>query len=304
MEMPPVSRLAIAFVIAAYMARSGVKKKSLSRTGAVAAFAVGFFSLASGLRFGAVLIVFYKTSSLLTKWRGGVKATLEDGHRTGGQRGAEQVFACSLYAVAVAVWFGTRGGDCALGHDRTSTFWHLNILGFFACCAGDTWASEVGIALGLRVGGTALDDRPRLVVPPFPLVPRGTNGAVSFGGTIASALGGLSIGVVYAGMGALTVQGETRAVVPAQLLVGVFGGVVGSFIDSLLGATLQANTFDPARKVVLNSGSDDGAGRVSGSSLLHIAGRDILSNEQVNIVSSIATALLCGWLGTNSFFAF
>jgi uncharacterized protein (TIGR00297 family) len=296
-------RVAIAFAVAAYMARSGLKKKSLSRGGALAAFAVGFLSLAAGLRFGSVLIVFYKTSSILTKWRGSEKARLEDGHRAGGQRGAGQVFACSLYAVAIAVWFAVaRGGDCALGQHRLTTFAHLNILGFFACCAGDTWASEVGIVLGLRAGGSALDDRPRLVVPPFALVPRGTNGAVSLGGTIASALGGLSIGVVYAGMGALTVQAEARSGVPAQLLIGVFGGVAGSFLDSLLGATLQANTFDPLRKVVLEGAATKGVGTGADSALVHIAGRDVLSNEQVNVVSSIATALLCGCIGTAALF--
>lgn len=45
-------RIGIASAVAAYMARSGYKKKSLTKTGAIAAFIVGFSSMATGYRFG------------------------------------------------------------------------------------------------------------------------------------------------------------------------------------------------------------------------------------------------------------
>jgi uncharacterized membrane protein len=49
----------IAFSIATLMAWRGMRKKSLSKSGAIAAWCVGFLSVGSGLR-GFVLLVFYQ----------------------------------------------------------------------------------------------------------------------------------------------------------------------------------------------------------------------------------------------------
>ena len=291
-------RSLVALLVAAYMGRSGLKKKSLSKSGALAAFIVGFLSLACGYRFGLALIGFYKTGSALTKWRGDRKKKLEDGHRDGGQRSASQVFSCSLFAVLCAMYYQYIHGpdDVAVGTTLETTRLHLAYLGFFACCAGDTWASEVGVVIGLRAGGSAVDDRPILCVPPFPRVPRGTNGGVSFGGTVASALGGLFIGIVYWAVGLVVVPDLASA--PPQLVplltVGVAAGVVGSMIDSVLGAILQANVFDKERKLVLEGRPPPSA---PPNRFEHICGLDVMSNEQVNVVSTIATSVLFGWLG-------
>src|SRR6267154_108614 len=55
----------------------------------------------------------------------------------------------------------------------------------FACCLGDTLASELGI----------LSSRSPILITTLRTVPHGTNGGVSLGGTLASLFGGLSMGV-------------------------------------------------------------------------------------------------------------
>jgi hypothetical protein len=60
-------RVALAALIAVVLARHGLRKKSLSASGARAAFAVGFTSFAMSYRFGVILIAFYYSSSRLTK---------------------------------------------------------------------------------------------------------------------------------------------------------------------------------------------------------------------------------------------
>ena len=68
--MPPILRTCIALAVATLMAGRGLKKKSLSKSGAVAAFVVGFLSFFASYRMGLTLILFYQSSSSLTKVRG------------------------------------------------------------------------------------------------------------------------------------------------------------------------------------------------------------------------------------------
>ena len=77
---------------------------------------------------------------------------------------------------------------------------------------------------------------------PWRHVPPGTNGGVSALGNAASAAGGLLIGAVYWGLGALLVGEEDAAAAPAQwplVVLGAAAGALGSLIDSLLGADLR-----------------------------------------------------------------
>jgi uncharacterized membrane protein len=71
-----------------------------------------------------------------------------------------------------------------------SAFLALQVcIAHYGVCCGDTWASEIG---------SAFAGAPRLVLPPFRRVPRGTNGGVTIVGTLASAAGGLTVGLAAA----------------------------------------------------------------------------------------------------------
>lgn len=102
-----------------------------------------------------------------------------------------------------------------------------------ACCNGDTWASELGTAFGT--------DDPILITS-WRRVPRGTNGGISLIGTIFSTLGGLCIGISHY-LAVLYFSDKTLWIyAPPQwpiILLSAFAGFFGSFIDSILGATLQ-----------------------------------------------------------------
>lgn len=97
------SSILTALVVATLLAVRGVKKKSLSTDGAIAAFLVGFGSLLTGLR-GFLLLIFYQIGSWATKYKKTIKQSKDaTAAMEGTARGASQVFCCSIIAVALSL---------------------------------------------------------------------------------------------------------------------------------------------------------------------------------------------------------
>ncbi|GLD97952.1 hypothetical protein PINS_up006649 [Pythium insidiosum] len=272
-------RVVVAAAVALSMARRGLRKGSLDRSGAAAAFAVGVISLGVGYRFGLVLIAFYFSGSKLTNVGADLKLRLDANYKIGGQRSAEQVLACSLLATALAVVYQWRFGSASDWHriDFVSAAWRSRLIacyiGHYACCAADTWASELGVLSKTE---------PRLITT-LRKVPPGTNGAVSLVGTTAAAAGGAFIGAVYFVLGLPFGSAQWQVVV-----LGAVMGTVGSALDSLLGATLQLTRFDADAKQIC---AEDDATTRRGQQR-HVSGMDVLSNAQVNAVSVVLTTAL------------
>ena len=172
------------------------------------------------------------------------------------------------------------GGGLVLGPliIDSPTILRLAGLGAISCCCGDTWASEIGSVLGLR---------PILITNLRP-VPRGTNGGISIPGLLASGSGGLLMGIVYYITQALsTYEYSLESQSTPQWIViplGLMGGLLGSLIDSILGATLQYTGYDENKGLIVHCPGETGT--------KHISGYNILSNNGVNLVSSCLTALL------------
>ena len=59
------------------------------------------------------------------------------------------------------------------------------------------------------------------------------------------------------------------------------------------GATVQATYYDQDRKTIIC----DGSSKMTGEGMIHISGRDILTNAQVNVVSIIIATAAGYFLG-------
>ncbi|KAH9857431.1 integral membrane protein DUF92-domain-containing protein [Lenzites betulinus] len=306
-------------VLAVALSLHGLRKRSLSPSGAAAAFFVGYTMLNVPLRtFGISLIIFYLAGSRATKVGKALKTKLEEGHQEAGYRNAAQVLCNSLSAaVAALLWSALYEANSwpaklydasnlhaiadaqSLPHDFAqwcpltpppSASWSRTLLfvtlGHFACCLGDTLASELGI----------LSSSPPILITTFKRVPPGTNGGLSKTGTLASLMGGLIMGMTMAV--SLVVQSTAcrsawTSVVPSLLLWGTAAGGLGSLLDSLLGATVQQTRFLTSTKRIL---TDEAPAPVSGADVKVVSGYDLLTNNQVNLLSSIATAVILGVL--------
>jgi len=276
----------LALLLATLLSTKGMKKKSLTGAGAAAAFAVGYLLLATGLR-GMNLIVFYLVGTKATKFKKEVKKKI-DGSITaqGGSiaRGAGQVLACSILAVVLSLIHAIY-----CGKEERITFSQLPLASSLTCgivahhatCLADTLASELGILS---------QSSPRLVTQPWKTVPPGTNGGVTLFGTLCSALGGLLIGLSTILFDTISgIQSDTHEKM-SFIAFSTCCGLLGSLIDSFLGATIQQTYFDPDSKLVYQENDEKPA------STKLVAGTNILTNEQVNLVSVGLTTFLGGWV--------
>ena len=297
MEVHFIVRCIVAFILALGLAFHGLKKKSLDISGSAAAIFVGFTAFACSYRFGLILILFYYSSSKLTKVREDIKVKLEDNYQQGGQRNWIQVFANSIFATIIAViYFMYIGEDQPIISSKSTeliVIWGFKLqksilanqlwamyISHYGCAAGDTWASEVGILSTTK---------PRLVTSFFTkTVPKGTNGGMSILGTLASAVGGGFIGLIFFVYHIMFISDNPST--PPQypiIIIGFLSGIIGSLIDSILGATLQSSYYSIERNMIIKDVKQN-----KKSDIQLICGMDVLTNELVNFISIAITMLL------------
>ena len=260
-------------LLAALVAYAAYRLRSLSRSGALAAFLLGVVVFGfGGLPWAVVLLTFFITSSGLSRVLKNRKKDLEQNFAKGARRDAGQVAAN-----------GGMAGLAALA----SIFWPQSVLPWvlfsaaFAAANADTWATELGVfsrnwPRSIRTGQR---------------VPRGTSGAISLAGSLAASAGSLLIALA-----AVLFWPITETLLTDRLWFGLIiagAGFTGSLVDSLLGATVQAIYWCPQ------------CAKETERTPLHICqtpttllrGWKWMSNDVVNFLCT-ASAALVAWLLT------
>lgn len=296
-------RIALALFLATFLSIRGYVRTSLSRSGAIAAFSVGFLTFSSSYLCGWILLSFYLTSTFLTKWRAQEKRRLDSSSTT--SRSARQVLACSGLGVLLALVYASYSHEssplaldvidfesCPISSRLLSSY-----VAHYAVCAGDTWASEIGLLstsepwFVLPEGTTRPYTFPYLT---FRRVPRGTNGGLSGVGNVASIAGGGCVGLTYVVYQVLFQATSSSASGGFLHVIGfsMFVGFLGSTMDSILGATCQLSVWNPETKCMVKHGGGDADDHHA--QVKHISGRDLLTNEQVNFISVSLTTAFSG----------
>lgn len=170
-----IGRAAIGLVAAALIVGVARRTRSLSTSGAVAATIVGTLAVAAGWQWGALLVLYFAVSTLLSHFGREAKE-----RRTaaivakGGERDARQVLANGGLFAATALMMLVR----------PDVRWVILGAASLAASAADTWATEIGTLYG---------GEPRSVLPPWRAVPAGTSGGVSLIGTLGAVVGALVV---------------------------------------------------------------------------------------------------------------
>lgn len=160
---------------------------------------------------GLLLVLFVGVGSGLTRLRYAEKAKLGAAEARCGRRGVANALAnCGVAALCAAL---SRFGD--------STLWEVAFAGALAAALADTTESELGMLLG----------RQAYLPPRFKPVTPGTEGAVSWAGTLCGALAAMVMAAT-AGLGTLG---------PLEQLAVAAGGFAATVLESFVGAGRQLN---------------------------------------------------------------
>lgn len=206
---------------------------------------------------------FFVLSSALSKIGGSRKGPLARFSEKGSVRDAGQVYANGGIGWGLLLVYAV--------YPASGLYW--GFLGAFAAAAADTWATEVG-ALSPR--------RPRSLRSGRP-VPRGTSGAISVTGMLASLAGAASVaGSAWPVGGAFL-----TALAPGPALgVVLLGGWAGAMVDSWAGATLQAQYRDPQTGALTEHSGANATVRSP------VRGWRAVTNDRVNLLGTLSGAAI------------
>lgn len=243
--------------LAVVIALTAWRLRWLTESGGVAAWIAGTVAMGAGWDWGIVLIVYFVASTLLSRFRRAEKMRRTSGRLDKpGARDAAQVASNGGWFVLAALcsWIAPHG------------VWQSIGAGALAASAADTWATEIG---------SLARTHPRSIVTGA-RVPPGTSGGVTFAGLMASVAGALFIAVMVAVLRWPTIASWAA----------LTGGVVGSAIDSLLGASTQARYWCASCEVETERRVHD-----CGTPTTLRGGIRWLNNDGVNALATAAGAV-------------
>jgi uncharacterized protein (TIGR00297 family) len=255
----------IGFAFSFIIVYVGYKKEALSLSGAVSAAILGtslyYFG---GIYFSAILVAFFISSSILTKYKKEIKKDLSDINEKGGKRDYTQVAANGLLGFVFALLFYITKN-------------HIFILAYgtaFAASNSDTWASELG----------TLSKSSPISIITLRKIEKGMSGGISILGIIASILGAGLIGAIFTA-GYILLYGFSPEWIKL-LFICSFGGFMGSIIDSFLGATVQVKyRCSICGKITEKKVHHGQPANISG-------GIEFINNDVINFTSSFLASMI------------
>lgn len=190
----------------------------LNGSGAVSTFLLGAIVFGTGKwEFSLPILLFFVLSSLLSKMGKKWKQRFADTFQKGGRRDLGQVLANGGIAGVIVLLWNYFPNDV----------WYFAYIGSLAAVTADTWATEIGVFSKIA---------PRDILT-FKRVPPGTSGGITLLGLAGGLLG--SFLIVFIGS-FVTKRYDDLTQATALFITVIGAGLLGSIVDSIIGATIQA----------------------------------------------------------------
>ena len=256
----PSEQMIVAFILGILIGLFSYLFNFLSLSGSIATFllAVIVYGI-GGWLWTMPILMFFIASSLLSKYGKAKKKKLELIFDKSSKRDSGQVAANGgLAGIIIIIWY------CFPEQEQ---FYPL-YLASIAAVTADTWGTEIG---------TLLKGKPRSIITLRP-VDVGTSGGVSLAGFIGGAAGAALI----AASAAIFDSAMITWTIAAKL---VLSGVIGSVVDSILGATVQAQYTTPEGGITERIS-------VNGVPTTLVRGFHWMNNDLVNLCCGLSGALV------------
>ena len=243
-----------------------LRRKALTFSAALGAFLLAVvLYLAGGPLFFMLLMVFFFSSTFLSHFKASLKDPIEARiHAKSGPRDIVQVGANGGAALIMAVTFALSQNPAYL----------VAVAASFAACNADTWASEIGI-LSRKAPVSLITLKP---------VNPGLSGGVSALGLVASLGGSAAVALTY-GLYQFA-AGNSGLLLWGQVGIITVGGLLGSILDSLMGAVIQA------KYISHDTGELTEKSEYENKPNQLYSGITFVNNDFVNFASSLLAAAL------------
>jgi uncharacterized protein (TIGR00297 family) len=260
-----ILNLTIGAVVSTIFVALSIRMRSLRVSGGIGAVIIGTVIFAQGgLAWYAILLSFFISSTLLTRFGHPTKSAKGVGELKAGARGFGQALGQGGIAALLA-------GIALLFPDYNALL-SVGFVGALAEANADTWAVELGVLS---------KHNPRLITKFSKIVAPGTSGGISDLGESSAVAGSIFVALVA------TLVGVIGSAPIAVFLVALIAAVIGEHVDSALGATIQAGYYcetcnkETERRI-----------HKCGSPTRHIKGSQLVTNEAVNFISTGAAAII------------
>ena len=258
----------IGLALSFFISYAAYKKESLSISGIILAtvYGAGLY-LFGGLYFFLAMISFFISSSLLSHFKKTKKSKYEDGNGKSGKRDYTQVIANGFPSFLFGLLYYLMGN-------------HLYILGFstaLAAANADTWASEIGL----------LSKKNPISIITWKPIEKGLSGGISLLGTLASLAG--SAFISFISLVGYIIRFGFKDYLLVYFFLSILGGFLGSIIDSILGATVQAKYKRTDSRDITEKRYTKGIKNVIYS------GISFVDNNFVNLSSGLLSSVIITW---------
>jgi uncharacterized protein (TIGR00297 family) len=278
--LPPGPQFILGFGLAAIVGFLAWRLGALDRSGALGAFLIGGVVFGfGGPVWGAVLVVFFLSSSALSYFHADRKAELMAEDARAPRRNLNQTLANGGLAAMLAFVVGIV--------TRESPWYPTLALAYFgalSAAAADTWSTELGL----------LSSRPPRLITTSAVVSAGRSGGVTTAGLLASLAGGAFIGLsafILIQLASLATTGQWFLQDWFILPLCTLAGFSGSLVDSYLGALWQRQNYCSTCQI-----NTEQAEHSCGHPTQHIHGVSWLNNEVVNFIATVTGAVMAAML--------